>query len=124
MRTFESFTLHPKLILSGINLKLTAAMKAMFAEKLERLLRHEPGIVRVRVDVEDESRRGAPKFTAKGRVEIPGPDLLASTTTDDAYKSVDMLIDRLDRMLRKRTTALMNRRHADDIRDHVEAGVT
>jgi len=123
MKTIESFDLDPKLILRGINLKLTAAMKAMFTEKLERLLRHEPRIVRVRVDLEDDSRGGVPRFTAKGHIEIAGPDLLASVTTEDGYKSVDMLIDRLDRMLRKRMAALTSRRQSGDIRDHVEAVV-
>lgn len=107
-----------KLVLRGINVKLTAAMKDAFTQKASRLFRHEPRIIRVRLDIEDNSRGGVPRFTAKGQVEIRGPDLLASITTDDAYKSVDMLVDRLDRALRKRTTALSMQRHAGDIRLH------
>lgn len=123
MKTTESFAPAAKLVLRGINLKLTAAMKTMFTEKVDRLLRHEPRIVRVRVDIEDDSRGGVPRFAAKGHIEIAGPDLLASITTEDAYKSVDMLVDRLDRMLRKRTAALTSRRHSGDIRDYAEAVV-
>lgn len=122
MKSIESFDLHPKLILRGINLKLTGAMKAMFTEKVDRLFRHEPRIVRIRVDVEDASRGGVPRFAAKGHIEIGGPDLVASVTTEDAYHSVDLLIDRLDRMLRKRMAALTSRRTAGDIRELSAAG--
>lgn len=118
MRTIELTTPATKLLLRGINLKLTAAMRTVFAAKAERLFRHEPRIVRLRLDLADESRGGIPRFTAKGHVEIGGPDLRAAVTTDDAYKSVDLLIDRLDRALRKRMTALTTRRHVDDIRLH------
>ncbi len=106
-----------KLILRGLNLDLTAAMKAMFADKAERLLRHEPRILRIRIDIEDDSRGGVPQFAAKGRIEIGGPDLMASVTTEDAYKSVDTLVSILDRKLRKRTTALASRRHTGNIRE-------
>lgn len=106
------------LVLSGTNLKLTAAMKAVFAEKADRLFRHEHCIVRLRLDIENASHGGLARFTAKGRVEIEGPDLVASVTTEDAYKSVDMLIDRLDRALRKRATARAMQRNSGDIRDH------
>lgn len=119
MITMETTAPTTKLLLRGINLKLTEAMKMIFTEKAERLFRHEPRIVRLRIDVADESRGGVARFSAKGHVEIGGPDLLATVTTDDAYKSVDQLIDRLDRALRKRMTALTMRRHEGNIREHL-----
>jgi putative sigma-54 modulation protein len=118
MKTNETALPGAKLVLRGINLKLTAAMEATFTEKLERLFRHEPRIIRVRLDLEDVSVGGTRRFEAKGHIEIAGPDLVASVASDDAYKSVDMLVDRLDRMLRKRMAALTSRRHDGDIRDH------
>ena len=121
MKTNETFTPGAKLVLRGINLKVTPAMEAMFTEKVGRLIRHEPRIIRIRVDLEDDSAGGTPRFVAKGHIEIAGPDLIASVTTEDAYKSVDGLVDRLDRMLRKRVAALTSRRHDGNIRDHVEA---
>jgi putative sigma-54 modulation protein len=108
-----------KLVLSGKNVALTAAMKAVLEEKARRLFRHEPRLVRVRIGIEDVSRGGVAGFIAKGHVEIEGPDLVASVTSDNAYKSVGMLIDRLDRALRKRTTARTMRRNSDDIRRHL-----
>ena len=107
-----------KLILRGIHLWLTPAMKRAVETKADRLFRHEPRIVRVRIDVEHDLRGRTRVFTAKGRIEIAGPDLTAAVTTGDAYTSINLLIDKLDRLLRKRTTNTMRRRTSGDIREH------
>jgi len=81
--------LSAKLILRGIHLNLTDAMKAAMHEKASRLLRHEPRIDRIRIDVElDKTRSALSHFVAKGHIEIGGPDIVASVDSDDAYKSV------------------------------------
>lgn len=108
----------PKLIISGIHLWLTEAMKAALHTKAARLFRHEPRILRLRIDVERDLHGRLRVFTAKGRVEIAGPDLSAAVTADDAYVAINRLIGRLDRMLRKRTSNLLRRRSAGDIRAH------
>lgn len=107
-----------KMILRGIGVSLTEAMRRVIEAKVERLLRHEPRIVRVRIDVEKESTARVPRFIAKGHIEIGGPDLIVSVTDADAYKAADLLVNRLDRQLRKRTTAITSRRQVDDIRRH------
>jgi len=118
----NSLVVGSKLLLRGIHVTLTEAMKASIEEKAERLLRHEPRILRVRIDVESENRGGTTLFLAKGHIEIGGPDLLASVATEDAYKSIDLLIDKLDRMLRKRATARRARRYAGSLAE-MTAGV-
>jgi len=104
--------LSAKLILRGIHLNLTDAMKAAMHEKASRLLRHEPRIDRIRIDVElDKTRSALSHFVAKGHIEIGGPDIVASVDSDDAYKSVDLLMDKLDGLLRKRHSELKEKRH-------------
>ena len=115
-------TVGAKVILRGIHLDLTDSTRAAIETKAERLFRHEPRILRLRIDVERSHGGGAWLFTAKGHIEIGGPDLQASVTTENAYKSVNLLIDKLDRMLRRRTTTLSSRRNEDDIRDHSRLG--
>lgn len=97
-------------------------MKAVLESKAERLFRHEPRILRVRIDVERDLRGRTRVFTAKGKIEIAGPDLTAAVTTEDAYTSINLLIDTLDRMLRKRTTSVLRRRTAEDIRTYASHG--
>ena len=95
--------LSEKLIATGIHLELTPALKTAIADKVARLLRHQPRIDRVRVDLALDKTKGTDCFIAKGRIEIGGPDLIASAESDDAYKSLDLLVDKLDAALRRRS---------------------
>ncbi len=106
----------PRLILKGVHLWLTTAMKRAIAQKAERLFRHEPRILRLRIDVGCNRSRSGNWFTAKGRLEMAGPDLTAAVTCDDGYTSINLLMGKLDRMLRRRTTIFMRRRTTGDIR--------
>lgn len=118
MTPHPTTSLSPRLILRGIHLDLTAAMQHTLTARAARLLRHEPRILRLRLDVERSVGGRLRTFTAKGLVEVPGPDLRAAVSSADAYGAMSRLIARLDRMLRKRSTALLRRRVADDLRAH------
>lgn len=99
-----------KILVSGVHLEITPALRAAAVKKAARLLRHQIKLVRVRISLElVNSDRSS--FVAKGQIEIAGPDLIASVASDDGYKSIDLLVDRLDRMLRERTRTLANRRN-------------
>lgn len=94
-----------ELIVSGIHLDLTPSLKTFVREKAGRLFRHGERIVRLRVELEcDRSPAAGMQFTAKGHIQIHGPDMNASVKSDDCHKSVTMLIDKLDRMLHRRHT--------------------
>ena len=89
--------LDQKLIISGIHLDLTDGMKQHVREKVSKLLRHEPHIVRVRVTIEyhqTKSNHGqfiadyasAPP-TACRNATNPAP----STSTPSCQKSTERL---------------------------------
>jgi len=101
-----------KILLRGIHLTITPALRAIAIEKGARLLRHQTRLERIRVDIEhDHAKAGGAQFVAKGHVEISGPDLIARVASEDPYKSLDLLIDKLDRMLRERTRTRADRRN-------------
>lgn len=105
---------HPteKFIIRGIHLDLTPSLRQAALDKAARLLRHDDHIIRVRIDLEmDQTRSTNDQFIAKGRIEIRGPDLIASTHSDDAYKSLDQLVDLLDELLRRRNQKRVNTRN-------------
>jgi putative sigma-54 modulation protein len=106
-----------KFIVRGIHLDLTAALKDIAQQKAIRLLRHNAYIIRLRIDIEYDKTRGqADQFIAKGLIEIGGPDLVASVATEDAYKSLDQLIDKLDGLLRRRQGIRKDKRnHPHDV---------
>jgi len=92
-----------KFLIRGIHLDLTEALRQSVLHKAERLLRHNDYIVRIRIDLElDQTKDITSKFIAKGHIEIGGPDLIASVASDDCYKSIDLLVDKLDRLLERR----------------------
>jgi putative sigma-54 modulation protein len=92
-----------EVIVSGIHLDLTQAMKDHVREKMDRLFRHEAHILRIKVELEcDRKHDHAHKFIAKGHVVVNGPDINATVQAEDCYKAVDLLVDKLDQGLRKR----------------------
>ena len=92
-----------EIIVSGIHLELTPSLKTFVREKADRLFRHEERIVRMRVELEcDRNPAVGMQFTAKGHIQIQGPDMNASVQSDDCHKAISMLIDKLDRMLQRR----------------------
>lgn len=100
-----------EVIVSGIHLELTPSLKAFVQEKAERLFRHQERIIRIRIELECDAKQAvAQRFTAKGHIEIYGPDMNASVSTDECYKAIAMLIDKLDRMIQRRAHLVKARR--------------
>lgn len=56
------------------------------------------------------------QYTAKGIIEYPGSDLIASEDSEDLYKSIDKMIDKLERLLHERSDINKTKRnHPHDI---------
>jgi putative sigma-54 modulation protein len=95
-----------QVIITGNNLLLTEAIKSLTTEKVQKLFRHAPGIIRARVELAfEKNRMDKNSFTARGLLEIGGPDCVASATTEDLYKSIDEMVRKLDTQLRRRVRA-------------------
>jgi putative sigma-54 modulation protein len=93
-----------EIIVSGIHLELTPSLKIFVREKADRLFRHEEHIVRLRVELECDSNEAVgSRFKAKGHINILGPDMNAQVSSDECHKAVALLVDKLDRMLRRRS---------------------
>lgn len=92
------------IIISGHNMELTEAIKTIITEKCSRLFDHEQHIIRLRVDVDAvQKAHNEREFSAKGHIEIRGRPLIANDSSEDLYKSIDLLVQKLDRMLRRRS---------------------
>ena len=93
------------LIITGIHMDLTEPLKQTVSDKVDRLFRHEERIIRVKVELECDYGRGGKEheFIAKGHIEINGPTLNVAVVDPDCHKAVDLLVDKLDRMLRRRS---------------------
>ena len=101
-----------ELIVSGIHLELTPSLKTFVQEKVERLFRHEERIVRIRVELQcDRTAKVGQQFIAKGHISIHGPDMNAVVEGDECHQAISTLVDKLDRMLRRRHRLHLAKRH-------------
>lgn len=93
-----------EVIISGVHLDLTPALKQMVTDKVAKLFQHGERIIRIRVELAADLHKGSPReeFIAKGHIEINGPDMIVAEKTDDLYKSIDGMVIKLDRKLRRR----------------------
>lgn len=90
------------IIISGNNLDLTPAIKKMVIEKVSKLFNHENHILRIRVELSADHVVDK-AYHAKGMIEIRGKPMIADAASDDLYKSIDQLENKLDRMVRRRS---------------------
>jgi len=91
-------------IVTGRNLELTEAMKDAVHRKAEKLFSHEERIIRLRVELEyNKNATGQDEQIAKGHIEIDGKPLITTEASQDMYTSIDRMVDKLDRMLRRRS---------------------
>tara|TARA_A100001037_G_scaffold272941_1_gene269446 strand:- start:206 stop:580 length:375 start_codon:yes stop_codon:yes gene_type:complete len=91
-------------IISGLHMDLTPAIKNMVYEKVEKLFKHEEKIIRLQIELEYCTRHNSQRerYQAKGHIEIRRKPIVVSTVSDDLYKSIDDLVLKLDRQLRRR----------------------
>lgn len=93
--------------LSGQNIEITQALRAYVTEKLERLERRLDNLTSARVVLRLEKVQ----HIAEATIGIAGRtnDLHADAVSEDMYAAIDLLIDKLDRQVR---------RYKDKITDH------
>ena len=92
------------LIISGNHIDLTAALKEYVSRKVEKLFRHENRIIRLRVELDGENRLHNERcYTARGLISINGPEIVATDAGPDLYKSIDGMVQKLDRLLHDRS---------------------
>lgn len=107
------------IIISGINITLTDAMKEMVQEKATKLFEHDDHIVRMRVELEyaPHNKTHEGEYVAKGQLEVRGNDHIVRVASNDTYKSIDLMVQKLDRMLRRRSRLQKVKRKTTNILD-------
>ena len=118
----ERSSMNENVILSGLHMELTDALKSIVAEKVERLYKHEDAIIRIRIELERAtcSTTHSNEYVAKGHLELKGTTITISSASDDLYKSIDDLVNKLDRGLRRRSRLLKVKRKQGSIADTMD----
>ena len=111
------------LILSGLHLNLTDSLKGIVYEKMEKIFKHEERIIRARIELEHDSKSSSHEneYVAKGHLELKGKTITISVLSENIYKAVDDLVEKLDRGLRRRSRLRRVKRKQSSLHDLPQA---
>lgn len=94
-----------QLNLTGHHIEITASLRSYVQSKLSRLERHFDNVTDIHCILTVEKLR----HRAEATVNIKGARIFADAIEEDMYASIDAMIDKLDRQVRK---------HKEKITDH------
>lgn len=83
--------------ISGHHVDVTPTLHQFTCDKLDRLQRHFDRIISIDVIFEIEKLQQK----AKATIFVSGAKLHAHSAADDMYKAVDLLVDKLDRLIKE-----------------------
>jgi ribosomal subunit interface protein len=91
------------IIISGLNFEVSSSFKDHIYKKCQKLMKHNKQIDFFRFELERDmhSSSHSLEYIAKGRMRSRGKLTCLSAKSDNMYKSIDLLSDKLDRSLRK-----------------------
>lgn len=82
---------------TGHHIEITPPLKTYAEDKLERILRHFDRIIKIDFTFEIEKLQQIVRAT----VFVSGAKLHAESKSDDMYKAIDLLVDKLDRQIKE-----------------------
>ncbi len=93
--------------ITGHHVDVTPALRAYTTEKMQKLARHfdQVNSIHVILNVEKLQQQAEATVNAAGRT------LFATQTASDMYASIDGLVDKLDRQVRRYKDRLTNHQH-------------
>ena len=97
----------------GQQIEVTPALRDYVETKLERLSRHfeQPFDVRVQLGLDKPNHR------AEATASVAGKTFHADASAVDMYAAIDLLVDKLDRLILKHKEKKCNH-HAREVRDN------
>lgn len=95
----------------GQQIEITAALRQYVETKMQRLERHFDPAFDVRVTLAVEKNR----HHAEANVNIGGRTLHANSDGQDMYAAIDLLTDKLDRMLVKHKEKLVDHHRGESL---------
>ncbi len=97
--------------LSPRHLQLTAAIHEAVAVQIGQLEHFGVEILGAHVVlVSAEAEKPVHRYTVKVHLAVSGPDIFAEDSENDLYAALELVVDKLARQLRKRKTAIKDKR--------------
>ena len=102
----------------GQQIEVTAALRDYVSAKLARLTRHfdQPLDVRTQLSIEKPDHR------AEATINVSGRTLHADASAENMYAAIDLLADKLDRLLMKHKEKMVDHHRGDSAARNGELG--
>jgi len=94
-----------KINIIGHQLEVTDGLKDHFAKKLKKIKGHSQDILEIKIILSIDNIT----HNAEGNIYLPKTDLHAKCSSNDMYKSIDLLIDKLDKQIIKHNDKIKDR---------------
>jgi putative sigma-54 modulation protein len=93
--------------ITGHHVDVTPALRAYVTEKMQKIMRHSDQVISIRVILNVEKLQQL----AEATVNVAGRTVFATVTATDMYASIDGLVDKLDRQIRRRKDRSTSHEH-------------
>jgi len=103
--------------LSGHHVEITPALHDYVHDKLERIERHFDNVTSAQVILSVEKLR----HKAEATVYVAGNEIFADAVDEDMYASLDALIDKIDRQIKRYKEKLTDKHRGEKVRDYPES---
>ena len=100
--------------LTGHHIEITPALRDYVHGKLERIERHFENVTSVHVILSVEKLR----HKAEATIHVAGNDIYADAIEEDMYASIDGLVDKIDRQIKKHKEKLTDKHRDEKVRNY------
>jgi putative sigma-54 modulation protein len=101
-----------RIIVSAKNMEMTNALKNVVEKKLSKLEKYFEPNIEAQATLSVEKNRQTIEVT----IPFNGIILRGEEVNEDMYASIDLVIDKIERQIRKQKTRLERRNHTDSLR--------
>jgi len=95
--------------LTGRHIEITPAIREYTTGKFGKIKRHFDQVIDMNIILSVEKL----KQKAEATIHVSGKDLFVECEDENLYAAIDMLVDKLDRQVRRHKGKLADRRHDD-----------
>lgn len=100
--------------LTGHHIEITPALRDYVHGKLERIERHFENVTSAHVILSVEKLR----HKAEATIHVAGNDIYADAIEEDMYASIDGLVDKIDRQIKKHKEKLTDKHRDEKVRNY------
>ena len=96
--------------ITGHQIDVTTSMRDYLTNKFERIKRHFDQVIKVHAILSVEKL----EHKAEATMHINGKTIFSFFTEEDLYAAIDLLIDKLDKQIRRHKDKLTSTRHRSE----------